>query len=79
MISDYLNNFLQEDSIIEAIANKDWSYVFGECYLGWRSDLTRLLVKADLTSIEELLASTSTTYASMFTGFKFKSFWLQGT
>ena len=30
MISDYLNNFLQEDSIIEAIANKDWSYVLGE-------------------------------------------------
>ena len=79
MISYYLNNFLQKDSIIEAIAKKDWSYVFGECYFGWRSDLTRLLVKADLTSIEELLTSTSTTYASMFTGFEFKSFYLPDT
>lgn len=79
MISDYLNNFLQEDSIVEAIADKDWSYVFGECQLGQRSDLTRLLVKADLTSIEELLANTSTTYASMFKGFKFKSFYLPDT
>lgn len=39
MNSEYLNNFLQRDSIIEAIADKNWSYVFDKCSSNFRNAL----------------------------------------